>query len=114
MSTPESKVKAKVKEVLKKYGAYWHCPVQNGMGAPSLDFVVCKPIVITPDMVGKRVGLFGGVETKAGSKTATERQQITMGAMESAGGATFLVNEFHGMGVLEKWLQGENNVDGPH
>ena len=61
MATPEGRVKAKVKALLKKYNAYWHCPVQNGMGAPSLDFICCLR------------GKYFGIETKAGNKKGTGR-----------------------------------------
>ena len=92
MSTPESKVKLKVKGLLKTHGAYWHCPVQNGLGAPTLDFVGCH------------LGRFFGIETKAGNKAATPRQENTMHEMEQAGGATFLINEERGLDSLRDWL----------
>lgn len=93
MSTPESRVKAKVKELLKKYGAYWHCPVQNGMGAPSLDFIGCH------------YGDFFAVETKAPGKKPTPRQEMTMESMEKAGGRPFVVAGDAGMEELEEWLE---------
>lgn len=92
MATPEGKVKDRVKAVLKKYNAYWHCPVQNGMGAPSLDFIGCCN------------GMYFGIETKAGSKQPTPRQAITMKTIEAAGGKVFLINELEGLDTLEYWL----------
>lgn len=92
MSTPEGKVKNTIKSILKTHKAYWHCPVQNGMGSPSLDFVGCH------------AGRFFGIEAKAGSKQPTPRQLETMADMERAGGKTFLVNEFTGKQELEEWL----------
>lgn len=90
--TPEGKVKAKVKELLKEHGAYWHCPVQNGMGAPSLDFVCCHR------------GLYFAIETKAGNKQPTPRQEITINQIRLAGGLAFVVNESEGMNELREWL----------
>lgn len=90
--TPEGKVKERVKKLLKAHGAYWHMPVQNGMGKPSLDFVGCHD------------GFFFGIETKAGNKGPTPRQEGTMREMQEAGGATFLVNEEVGLSDLELWL----------
>ena len=90
--TPEGKVKQKVKFMLKAFGAYYHMPVQNGMGAPTLDFVGCHE------------GIFFGIETKAGNKKPTPRQDQTMKDMQSAGGKTFLINEEEGMKELEVWL----------
>ena len=91
--TPEGKVKAKVKVLLKKYNAYWHCPVQNGMGSPSLDFICCIR------------GKYFAIETKAGNKKPTPRQETTISEIQKAGGRAFVVNEETGMENLELWLQ---------
>lgn len=93
MATPEGKVKNKVKDLLKKYNAYWHCPVQNGMGSPSLDFICCIR------------GKYFGIETKAGNKQPTPRQESTINAIQLAGGRAFVVNEESGMDLLETWLK---------
>jgi hypothetical protein len=90
--TPEGKVKKRVRELLHRYDAYWHCPVQNGMGTPSLDFIGCL------------AGAYFGIETKAGNKQPTPRQELTMCAIEKAGGKVFLVNDETGLGELELWL----------
>lgn len=92
MATPEGRVKAKVKVLLKKYDAYWHCPVQNGMGAPSLDFICCLR------------GKYFAIETKAGNKKPTPRQETTISEIQKAGGHAFVVNEESGMDLLETWL----------
>ena len=44
--TPEGRVKSRLKKAIKAAEAdglcvYYHMPVQNGMGAPTLDFVGC-------------------------------------------------------------------------
>lgn len=91
--TPEGKVKDKVKRILKANGVYWHMPVQNGMGAPSLDFICCVS------------GYFLGIETKAGNKLPTERQKMTMREIEAAGGKTLLINETQGWEELESWIK---------
>jgi hypothetical protein len=90
--TPEGKVKAKVKVLLKKYDAYWHCPVQNGMGSPSLDFICCIR------------GKYFAIETKAGNKKPTPRQETTISEIQKAGGHAFVINEETGMDLLETWL----------
>ena len=66
MLTPEGKVKEQVKRLLRSHNAYYFMPVQNGMGAPSLDFLICHN------------GNFLGVETKAPGKKPTKRQEVTM------------------------------------
>jgi len=91
--TPEGKVKARVKQLLTEFGCYFHMPVQNGMGEPTLDFIVCAN------------GIFAGIETKAGKQVPTKRQQITMEKMQHAGGWTFLVNEVTGLAELRTWLE---------
>ena len=96
--TPEGRVKAKVKAVLAQHGAYYHMVVQNGLGAPSLDFVGCHS------------GRFFAVETKAGCKDMTDRQKQTSRLMRDAGATVFLVNEKVGLDDLKQWLQGNNNA----
>ncbi len=91
MPTPESKVKDAVKKVLKEFGAYWHCPVQNGMGAPSLDFVGCH------------LGRYFAIETKAPGKRPTPRQEMTIEAIRSAGGKVFVIDG--DMTELKEWLK---------
>jgi hypothetical protein len=91
--TPEGKIKAQVKKVLAAYGVYWHMPVMNGMGAPSLDFVCCHH------------GKFLAIETKAGNKQMTDRQETTAATMRKAGAVVFLINAETGTGDLERWLK---------
>jgi hypothetical protein len=81
MSTPEGKVKAKIKKLLNKYGAYSHAPVQNGMGKPTLDFVCCVN------------GLYLTIEAKTRGKKPTTRQETTMGQVSKAGGLAVWVDE---------------------
>ena len=81
MSTPETKVKTKIKKLLNKYGAYSHMPVQNGMGSPSLDFVCCIN------------GLYLAIEAKTTPKKPTKRQRTTMGQIVAAGGVAIWVDE---------------------
>ena len=90
--TPEGRLKNKVKAVLKEHGAYWHCPVQNGMGSPSLDFVCCHR------------GAYFAIETKAGNKKPTPRQETTINQIREAGGLAFVINEVEGMDELREWL----------
>lgn len=77
--TPEGKVKEKVKKVLNEFGVYYHMPVQNGMGKPSLDFVCCHK------------GRFLAIETKTEKGKLTTRQQVTMEEMQKAGAIVLLI-----------------------
>ena len=99
MTTPEGKLKDKVRAVLKLYEAYYHQPVMNGMGAPSLDFICCHK------------GRYFGIETKAGSKGMTPRQSLTSQAIEAAGGKAFLINETSGMDALKEFLNGDTEME---
>jgi len=61
-------------------------PVQNGLGSPALDFHVCMPVLITPEMVGTVIGVYVAIETKAPGKDLTPRQEATARAVRQAHG----------------------------
>ena len=82
MATPESKVKKRVKEILKNLGAYYVMPVTGGygkQGAP--DFLVCF------------MGKFIGIECKAGRGALTALQAKNLNSIEDAGGYSLVINE---------------------
>ena len=81
-STPESKVKAKVRKHLEGVGAYYVMPVTSGygrQGAP--DFLVCYH------------GKFIGIECKANGGKTTALQEKNLRQIEDAGGIAMVVNE---------------------
>ncbi len=78
--TPEGKVKEIIKKVLKQWGAAYHMPVQNGMGAPTLDFNGCHR------------GYYFTIEAKADGEPATPRQRITMRSLAHAHASVFLID----------------------
>lgn len=92
--TPEGRVKAQVDRFLKEALAYYLKPVQNGMGAPALDYH------------GIHRGLGFVVETKAPGKHPTPRQINTLRRIAAAGGACFVID---GTGTdlseLSMWLR---------
>lgn len=90
--TPEGRVKAKVKRTLTDHGAYWLCPVQNGMGAPGLDFMHVQ-------VLGCPVF---AIETKAPGKKLTARQERTVAAIRAAGGTVFIIDG--NLKELENWI----------
>lgn len=82
MSTPEGKVKAQVRKGLRPIARLWDfMPVQNGMGKPALDFLLCVN------------GHFIAIETKAKGKKLTTRQEHTKAEMEAAGATVFVVDD---------------------
>ena len=90
MATEESKLKDKIKKLLKSRSAWYFLPVSRGYGVHGIpDFICCVPVTITPDMVGKKVGFFIGIEAKAEKKYATERQQFQINQITGAGGLAF-------------------------
>jgi hypothetical protein len=83
MATPESKVKAKLKKALREnFGSSCYCfmPVQTGMGARTLDYLICIN------------GRFVSIETKAPGKKPTPLQETTIQIIRDAGGLVFVVD----------------------
>lgn len=82
-ATPEGKVKAAVKRVLKAHGVYWFCPVQNGMG-----------VVGTPDFLCCVKGKFLAIETKAPGKikNTTPNQDARIKEIRESGGLAIVVD----------------------
>jgi hypothetical protein len=93
MSTPEGIVKIAVRKILVTYGAYYHSPVQNGMGSPSLDFVGCY------------FGRYYAIETKAPGKKPTPRQEFTIQGIRASGGKVFVISGEEGYDELRRWLE---------
>ena len=90
--TPEGIVKKKVKKVLNEYKAYYFMPVQNGMGAPALDFhCICN-------------GVGFCIETKAPGKKPTARQAATILKISAAGGKCFVIDGDESLQELREWL----------
>lgn len=82
MVTPESKVKKRVKEVLKNLGAYYVMPVTSGYGnSGAPDFLVCHK------------GRFIGIECKAGKGKTTALQDKNLDLIRQSGGLALVINE---------------------
>jgi hypothetical protein len=92
--TPEGKVKAQVKRVLKPYRdsdeLYYWMPVPSGYGDAMLDFV------------GSHLGRFFAIETKAPGKEPTDRQKLTIEFMRRSGAKVFVIDG--DTKELEAWL----------
>lgn len=81
-STPEGKVKSKVKKILEDMGAYYAMPVTGGYGNSGVpDFLICKE------------GLFYAIECKANGGRPTALQHAHMKAIRTAGGVALVVDE---------------------
>lgn len=83
----ENDVKELVKDWFETHDGHSFPISNNGMGVHGLpDRVGCIPVVVTPEMVGKRIGVFVGLEAKApgrrGQKLGGASQQ-QLGQLES-------------------------------
>ena len=81
-TTPEGKVKARVKVILKELIAYYTMPVTGGFGTSGApDFLVCLK------------GNFIGIECKAGKGKPTALQEKNLHDIAQAGGQALVINE---------------------
>ena len=81
-STPEAKVKKRVKEILDKLEAYYFMPATGGYGRSGI-----------PDIIGCFCGVFFAIECKAGKGKPTALQEREINKIRNAGGHAWLVNE---------------------
>ena len=97
-STPESKVKKSVKNVLESLGAYYVMPVTSGFGRSGApDFLVCLK------------GRFIGIECKSGGKLPTALQLDNLERIESCGGLALVINEENVVHLVH-YLKGAANA----
>ena len=79
--TPEGRIKAKINKVLAQWeGVYKFMPVQQGLGATTLDYLVCVN------------SHFLGIEAKAPGKKPTPRQVLTIQKIRAAGGTALVID----------------------
>jgi Holliday junction resolvase len=98
--TPEAKVKKKVVNVLKTFGAYYFYPVTGGFGRSGV-----------PDIVGCYFGQFIAIECKAGNNKPTALQEGQMAQIRQAGGTAIWVNE-DSIHIVKSWLQHVKDTHG--
>ena len=82
MMTPEKKVKAKVVEILKGFGAYYFYASTGGYGASGV-----------PDIICCYKGRFIGIECKAGKGKTTALQEKNIAQIIAQGGLALVINE---------------------
>jgi len=81
-STPESKVKTKIKAILKEQGVYYAMPIGTGYGNTGVpDFICCVN------------GRFVAIEAKAGKGQTTALQDKNLRDIAAANGVTFVIRE---------------------
>lgn len=79
MTTPEGKIKDKVKAYLDSIGAYYFMPVQTGYGKRTLDFLCCI------------CGAFIAIEAKRPGAKAKPFQTRVADEIGKAGGNTWVI-----------------------
>jgi len=82
MTTPEKKVKDKVKKILEDNGAYYFMPATGGYGKSGV-----------PDIVACLQGKFIGIECKANGGRPTALQEKNLNDIMAVGGFSVLVDE---------------------
>lgn len=81
-ATPESKVKAKIKAILKEHNVYYAMPIGTGYGNSGVpDFLCCVN------------GKFVAIEAKAGKGQATALQLKNLQTINACGGYTLIISE---------------------
>jgi hypothetical protein len=81
-TTPEAKVKAKIKAILKSHDIYYAMPIGTGYGNSGVpDFLCCVN------------GKFVAIEAKAGKGQATALQLRNLAQINNAGGYACIINE---------------------
>lgn len=115
----EKDVKKLVKKWLDGRGSFWFSPVSNGMGKHGIpDFISCVPVVVTQAMVGKRIGAFLAIETKAGGRRGekdggcTPMQALALIAIREAKGCAGVIDGAEQLSELDAdidsfWERGE-------
>ena len=98
MTTPEGKVKAKVRAILDDTRIWSFWPVPSGYQAASLD-VLCAVRV-------KNIPVFFAIETKAPGKGITDRQGLLIEDLELRLNAkVFVIDGEEGLEELRAWLK---------
>ena len=93
VATPESKVKAEIKKILKDNGVYYAMPMGTGYGNSGVpDFLCCVK------------GQFVAVEAKAGKGKTTALQDKHIADIKTAGGYAWVVNE-ENMDEFREWTK---------
>jgi len=94
MPQPEKKVKDAIKKRMQKlFPRIWgYMPVQTGFGQHGIpDHIFCVPMTITPDMVGKELGVFVAIEAKTEVGKLSKYQEIQIRQIGEAAGIAEVV-----------------------
>lgn len=95
--TPEAKAKAKIKDLLKKYGVYYAMPIGTGYGNAGVpDFLCCAG------------GHFLAIEAKANGGKPTALQLKNINQINTCGGTAVVIDETNLTmleAILKSWTE---------
>ena len=92
-ATPEAKVKAKIKTILKEHNVYYAMPIGSGYGNAGVpDFLCCLQ------------GQFVAIEAKAGKGKTTALQEKNLRDILMSGGHAWVVNE-ENLEEFKQWVK---------
>jgi Holliday junction resolvase len=101
MTTPEKKVKDKVKKILAEFGAYYFMPATGGYGKSGVpDFVACYK------------SKFIGIECKANGNKPTALQEKNLMQIVGVGGFAILVDE-NGIATFKSVMEQIRDSESP-
>ena len=113
--TTENDVKALAKAWYEDHDGWSYAPIQNGLGVHGIhDRVGLVPMLITPEMVGRRVGVFVSIECKKPGRRneprrgMTQHQQNMMDAVHEARGRSIVCDgpeDLAGLEPAAPWLR---------
>jgi Holliday junction resolvase len=95
-TTPETKVKIKVKRILEERGAFHFSPASNGFGRAGI-----------PDIIVCHCGYFLAIECKAGKGRTTLLQERELARIRKSRGVALVVNEtnYHDVVIHLTWME---------
>ena len=107
--TPEGKVKALIKETLKKYGIVNAAKVGSEEAKAAVGwYFMPKPYGVQGilDFMGHYRGRFWVIEAKSPGKGATAFQIQQYDLIKQTGGAAFIVDGEHALNTFKRWVEG--------
>ena len=103
-TTPEGKVKTRVRQILEMFGVYYFFPATGGFGNSGV-----------PDIVVCAWGHFLAIECKAGNNTTTALQAREIENIVEAGGTALVIREgdMDKLAITLAALKGKYGNNGP-
>lgn len=92
MKTPEAFEKDRIKQYLKKIGAWYFCPFMAGRGQSGV-----------PDIIACIDGKLWGIEAKQPSKSPTKLQEVMLNRINASGGCSVCGTAEIVIAAIEWW-----------